>query len=142
MANLGFRPYTLGMKESLANNPSDAETILVVEDDARSRKVVTSMLEATGYRVVAAADAIEALSAFADTSLKIDIVLSDVKIPGMTGPDLVACLRSRRPGLWVLLMSGATEGLTYNAPILQKPFGMDDLHSGLAKTLSRLPAAS
>ncbi len=123
----------------MAHDPTAVPTILVVEDDARSRAVIASMLEATGYRVLTAGDAIDALTAFSSAGPEIDIVLSDVQMPGMNGPDLLACLRSRKPKLRTLLMSGFTEGLQVTTPILQKPFGMADLETGLATALEPVP---
>ncbi len=107
------------------------ETILVVEDEAPVRVLVRSVLTQRGYRVIEAAGPAEALRAVQGHAESIDLVISDVVMPGMTGPELVERLPA---GLRVLFMSGYSEpdvrqkGLMRpGAAFVEKPFTPDAL---------------
>ena len=76
-------------------------TILVVDDDREVRNVVSAFLTAAGYKVVAAASGSEALAAFLQHST-IAVVLSDIVMPGMSGPELCDRLLRMQPKLKVL----------------------------------------
>jgi hypothetical protein len=88
---------------------SDRETILLAEDDDVVRDVVRETLERRGYVVLDGGDAPQALALAAGHRGRIDLLLSDVSMPGMNGVELAERLREQRPGLPVLLMSGAPE---------------------------------
>ncbi len=83
-----------------------AETILVVEDDDMVRELVHGILAPRGYHVLAAAGGPEALALLADRGDPVDLLLTDVVMPRMSGPELAEALRASRPGLRVLFMSG------------------------------------
>jgi len=83
-----------------------AGTVLMVEDESSLRRVVDRILTEEGYRVLVAASGEEALEIAAREPGAIDLLVSDVVLGGMTGPDLVTSLKARRPALKVLLMSG------------------------------------
>jgi len=103
-------------------------------------------LSAAGYRVMVAADAEEAL-ALVSASGPIDLVLTDVVMPGMNGPELVACLRASLTDLRVLYMSGYDrelvdqEVLEGTAGLLSKPFTPRGLLTRIDELL-RAPAGS
>lgn len=104
------------------------ETILVVEDEHAVRKVACTILQENGYHVLQAKNGKEALE-IAQNNKCIDMMLTDVIMPGMDGSALTAKLRSRRPDLKVLFMSGYTDNAVLNheilkkgTPFLQKPF--------------------
>ena len=102
-----------------------ALTILVVEDDRALRELLRITLESSGYTVLAAADAAEALRLAEPPGRTIALLVSDVMMPGMTGPDLARRLRASRAGLEVLLVSGYSrdsELLDPRVAFLQKPF--------------------
>ncbi len=82
------------------------ETILVVEDEAAIRTVVRRMLEHVGYTVLEAENGDEALALIADHRGALDLVMTDLVMPGMTGAELAAELRRVRPGIRILLTSG------------------------------------
>ena len=109
-------------------SPKGAETILLVEDDAAVRDMVAEVLDRHGYTVLAAATPAEAISIAQHYSQPLDMVISDVVMPKMNGPTLVAKLRELRPGLKALLMSGYTgdaipnRALDGQMPFLEKPF--------------------
>lgn len=117
------------------------ETILVVDDNESVLSVVTIILEGARFRVLSANCAASALILADGTDEKIDLLLSDVEMPEMSGPDLGELLKKTRPGLHVMLMSGGTSGnllvLNYGWAYIQKPFVpeklvqmvMDVLHS-------------
>ena len=81
------------------------ETVLVVEDDASVRRLAVLGLRSNGYTVLEASDAVEALE-LAATAASIDLLVSDVVMPGMRGPELAARLREMRPTTRLLLVSG------------------------------------
>ena len=85
-----------------------APTILVVEDATSLRRYVQKLLEADGFEVLTASDGIEALQLAADYPRKIDLLLSDVSFPEISGPELAKQLKELRPALKVLLMHGGT----------------------------------
>jgi CheY-like chemotaxis protein len=125
-----------------ATDHSGNETILLVEDEAPVREVVRRALASAGYAVVVARDAPEALR-IAEAQLdQIDLVLTDMILPGMTGRDLVTEFRAKRPGIRVIIMSGYT-GETYSAleslpegtGYLEKPFSLVDLRSKVRQVL-------
>lgn len=99
-----------------------AARILVVEDEAPVRMVATRTLASAGYTVFEAASPLEARALCEREA--IDVLLTDVVMPGMRGPELALMLQAQRPALKVLLMSGyqasAEDGATY--PFLAKPF--------------------
>jgi hypothetical protein len=118
------------------------ETILVVEDEAIVRDLAVTMLRRFGYEVLVARDGPEALRYGEDYQGVIDLLLTDVLMPGMNGPQLAAALRASRPGIRVLFMSGYTpdamirlgiaEGET---ELLKKPFSAQELAARLREVL-------
>jgi DNA-binding NtrC family response regulator len=85
------------------------ETILLVEDDEQVRGVAHKILEMNGYRVIVAGSAREAIAASERHPEVIDLLLSDVVMPLMSGPELAKRLVLARPDLKVLCMSGYTD---------------------------------
>jgi PAS domain S-box-containing protein len=114
--------------------PVGRETILLVEDDEQVRKVAVRILEGAGYAVVAAASGAEALELFSVREGKIDLLITDVVMPRMSGRELVTTLQEHTPDLKVLFTSGYTENsiahhgvLDPGVEFLGKPFGRDGL---------------
>jgi PAS domain S-box-containing protein len=110
------------------------ETVLVVEDQLEVQKYAAAALRAHGYRVIQAASADEALPLWERESDRIDLVLTDVVMPNMSGPELVNQLERRRPGIKVLFMSGYSDDaiahhgvLEEGVAFIQKPFSPDQL---------------
>jgi PAS domain S-box-containing protein len=105
------------------------ERILLVEDEQAVRKFVRTMLEKQGYTVIEAVDTDEALRLAADQSVAFDVLLTDVIMPRLHGPELAAQVTQLRPDLPVLYMSGYTDRairlqdrLGGEAHFIQKPF--------------------
>ncbi|MBI2206611.1 MAG: GAF domain-containing protein [Candidatus Rokubacteria bacterium] len=108
------------------------ETILLVEDEPDVRDVAVEMLEEAGYSVLVAANAEEALR-LAETG-DVDLLLTDIIMPGMNGGELAAALFDRRPNFRLLFASGYTDDvlahrglLRARIPLLHKPYSMDEL---------------
>ena len=105
------------------------ETILLVEDEEEVRKIACISLQAQGYTVLAAGGGAEAIRLFESHPGEIDLLLSDVVMPEMSGRQLLDALRQRHPGLRVLFMSGYTDDAILlhgvggaTDTFLQKPF--------------------
>jgi PAS domain S-box-containing protein len=105
-----------------------SETVLVLEDDAQVRRIIVSMLEARGYRVLASSDERQALAA-AESVPHIDVLVSDVVLPELSGPEVAERVRSAHPAIGVLFVSGYTADAVAlrgvaepGASFLQKPF--------------------
>ena len=116
--------------------------VLLVEDDEIVSRTTRRMLESLGYRVVVAQSPDEAIAICRDSGKDIDVMLTDIVLPGMNGRDLHEVVRDMLPGVETLFMSGYTgeaidqrgRGLRSVAPFLQKPFGMQELKAKLAET--------
>ena len=122
-----------------------SETILLVEDEAMVRAVAERALVRQGYRVLAAANGEEALEVL-DSDEKIDLLISDVVMPGLDGPALVRQARQDFPTLKVLFMSGyAEEQLRKSIDIervafLSKPFSVQQLAIAAREAITGPPA--
>ena len=118
---------------SEAAAPGGSETILLVEDEPGVAKLLHQMLQRHGYQVLLADGPPRAQELAQAHNARIDLVVSDVVMPGGTGPELVTRLRETRPGLRALFISGyadsviSKDGLPPNAQFLQKPFTSIDL---------------
>ena len=113
----------------LAEAPrGSAEVILLVEDEERVRKLASRILRGLGYVVLQAKDGREGLSVWKKNRGKIDLLLSDVVMPGLGGRELAEHALALNPDLKVLFMSGHTldvvlkEGIKAGTPFLRKPF--------------------
>lgn len=112
-------------------------SILVVDDEPFVRRVVVRFLERGGYRARAADGGEEALRILRDAGEPIDLLLTDVEMPGVDGPDLVRRAREGNPHLRILFMAGARSprDLTRIHPLLEKPFSTGELYRSLASVL-------
>ena len=122
------------------------ETVLVVEDEDAVRRFAVEALRRQGYHVLHAAGGEEALTVASTYDGTIAVLLSDVVMPGMKGPELAARLRALRPGVRVLLMSGyaadvVTPGDLKDASLVAKPFSPASL-SRAVRTALDLPVSS
>jgi CheY-like chemotaxis protein len=118
------------------------KTILLVDDDPDLREVLVALLAEPGYVVVTAMDGYEALRIL--VGRPIDILITDVKMPGITGFELARQARLIRPNLPIMYMSGSagaiseTRGPTYGR-ILRKPFRAIDLLVEITRALGLTP---
>lgn len=102
------------------------ETILVVDDHEAVLRTVVALLEKANFLVLSADGGPSAIKLAQETERTIDLLLSDVNMPGMSGPDLGEILKKTRPDMHVMLMSGGADGnllvLNYGWAFIQKPF--------------------
>ncbi len=111
--------------------------VLVVDDEEEVRTLTARMLAAGGYRVITAAGALQALQLAESATVR--LVVTDLRMPGMSGEELAEHLRRRTPELPVLFMSGYTSSRTGSrlpGPFLAKPFSQDDLLSQVERLLN------
>jgi two-component system cell cycle sensor histidine kinase/response regulator CckA len=120
-----------------------SETILLCEDEEAVRGVAQRMLERQGYRVIVARDTADALLLAEQNGHDIDLLLTDVVMPKMSGAALATRLTAKWPRMKVLYVSGYTDGtvvahgiLEQNGSFLQKPFTSDQLARKLRTVLS------
>ncbi|MDM0022866.1 hybrid sensor histidine kinase/response regulator [Variovorax saccharolyticus] len=122
-----------------------ALTILVVEDNTSVGRICTEALNDLGHTTQWATDAQQALSILERGELRFDLVFSDVVMPGMNGLEMAQLIRSRHPGLPVLLASGYSDVMAdvgvQGFELVQKPYSVDALVRLMRKALER-PAAS
>ncbi len=121
-------------------NSECGRAVLVVDDEDAIRNLVCEILKSQGYRVLSASNAEEALR-LADASTPIDLLLTDVTLPGINGIDLSQRLTDSRPGLKTLVMSGWMDIVNdeMNAKNLQiavvhKPFTVGALMDAVRRT--------
>jgi len=113
------------------------ETILVVDDEPSIRELIATILERAGYSVLLAVDALDAASIFERHFTEIDLLITDVWMPGVYGPHLVEQLLSTQPRLKCILMSATDRpALSRDVPFLRKPFSIFQLLSGVIETLT------
>ena len=115
-----------------------AGRILVVDDEGAIREVVRRILTRAGYEVIAASGGEEALTLLADRDQQVDLLLTDVIMPGMSGKELAERFASLRVGARVLYMSGYTDrliGLDEVDALIEKPFNGDGLLDAVARAL-------
>jgi len=110
------------------------ETILLVEDELVVRRLVAEILESNGYTVLQAGDGPSALELLRRHTGALDLLVTDVVMPGMSGPDVAGAIAAMRPGAQVLYISGYTDSsvgqhgvLEPGVAFLQKPFDADAL---------------
>jgi two-component system, cell cycle sensor histidine kinase and response regulator CckA len=128
---------------------SGKATILVVDDEISLRQLLVRQLRSEGYNVVEAGYGLEALAVARSSSEPIDLVLSDIVMPGMIGTELAQRLVAEHPSIRVVLMSAHTlDPLAYpsdrpgNVPVLAKPFEGQKMLALVELTLSTAPEAS
>ena len=127
-------PATAIVEESTGPAPTGQGTVLVAEDEPALRTLVVGMLKKSGYTVLEAGDGLEALIVVDEYEGEIDLVVTDVVMPRMGGPELVQKLRDKRQSLPVIFMSGYTKGAALenvnvgsSTFLLSKPFSMEVL---------------
>ncbi|HTL76211.1 MAG TPA: response regulator [Casimicrobiaceae bacterium] len=116
-------------------------TLLVIDDDEDSEEALSVLLRISGYSVIPAHSAAEALDVL-DERNDIDLVISDIRMPGVDGLDLIRVVRHRFPALRTILVSGASltddDVLPREASsILSKPVSIEELKRAISTTLGR-----
>jgi PAS domain S-box-containing protein len=117
-----------------------SETILLVEDDAALRGAICEFLQSNGYTVLTAGGGTEAISTVGQHTGTIDVMLTDLVMPGMDGVEVAKAVSLRCPGIHIMYMSGYTdrseELLDTGAVLLKKPFSLSELASKLRTVLN------
>jgi PAS domain S-box-containing protein len=128
------RDETFEVQDSFSKLVLGVETILLVEDEDLVRSLSRQVLEACGYSVIEAVDGVEALEVFEKMGRRIDLLITDVVMPRMGGPELAEHLLALAPELPILFASGYTDDaivrhgvLKTNVNFIQKPFTIDDV---------------
>jgi CheY-like chemotaxis protein len=129
--------------------PKGSETVLLVEDAEPLREVIRRFLQQGGYTVLVAEDGIAALTSCREHNGPIDLLLTDVVMPGLSGPQLAKEIGLLRPGMPVLYMSGYTDeaigphgALEEGIALLEKPFTRGSLLRKLREVLDRVLSSS
>jgi signal transduction histidine kinase len=135
-------PVIRASRSPVSASLDGTETILIAEDEEAIRELIRNVLQQRGYRVLSASDGAAAVELASKPELPIDLVISDVVMPRLSGPELVKRLLESRPDLKVIFMSGYTQEGALSAvtvgeaaEILEKPFSPQVLLSAVRKLL-------
>ena len=117
-------------------------TLLIVDDEPPVRKIVASMLRSEGYVILEASSGPEALEVCAEHECRIDLLLTDLIMPGMTGRMLADILIAKCSGLGVIFMSGyidasRTETKEEGLHFIQKPFDKNQLKAMISDVMGK-----
>jgi two-component system, cell cycle sensor histidine kinase and response regulator CckA len=133
-------------QEVRAPRSDGVRTILLVEDETSLRKLTRATLSTMGYTVLEACEGAQALEIAEKAAAPIDLLLTDVVMPGMSGGELAKILGSERPQMHVLFMSGYTDGaievrgdLRPGLVVLRKPFTRETLVRAVENALLHVP---
>jgi len=133
-----------GVGEATGDATGGTETVLIVEDQPELREITSIFLHAHGYHVLEAGNAADALRLLALPGTTIDLLLTDVIMPGLSGRQLVEQVQSTRPAMKVIYMTGYTDDMVVHhkvlepgVDLLQKPFTRDQLVRTVRSVLDR-----
>ncbi len=117
---------------------ANAPTILVVEDDDIVRMLIVDVLEELEFKVLEAGDGEDALEILKDSTKLIDLMMTDMGLPGMDGKELASEARKLRPSLPILFASGYAESLDIpqGMQVIGKPFSIDQLRDKVKSVLA------
>jgi CheY-like chemotaxis protein len=117
--------------------PAGHSTILVVEDDEIVRMLIVDVLEELEFNVLIADDSAAALAFIRDPVTAIDLMMTDIGLPGMDGRDLANQARGLRPNLPILFASGYAENIDIpdDMGVIGKPFSIDQLRDTVKSML-------
>jgi len=131
------------IRQAVASLPRGTETVLLVEDEEGVRELAKEYLESCGYKVLVAQNGQAAIDLVSKHSGPIDLIMTDIVMPGLSGSDLAKKVQSLRPDIRVVYMSGYTDQaiihhgiLSSDVLLLQKPFTMSTLAHKLREALS------
>lgn len=110
-------------------------SILVVDDDAEVREIVAEFLSDAGYRVLQAEGGMDALRVLAEAAV-VDLVITDVRMPDISGIDLAERITRDHQGLKVILISGYFVARQTSLRLLRKPFRMKELEEAVQAELA------
>jgi len=141
---IDLKPTEISITATPRRRLGGTETILVLDDEQSLLKLIRSMLDRNGYRVLTASGAEEALSICRDCAEPIDLLIADIGIPGMNGRQVWEAVKKRYPQVRVLFISGYPQDFLSIRDIsegkhlfLQKPFGSETLLQRIRATLDQ-----
>jgi CheY-like chemotaxis protein len=144
----GAAPASTACRPAAALQVKATETILVVEDEDEIRDMVRDYLERKGYTVVAANNGSDALQVAQRYKGSIHLLLTDIVMPQLAGPELAQQIKGMRPRIKILFTSGYPQpaalienGADHAATILQKPYPLNTLASRIRQMLDTTEAA-
>ncbi len=111
-------------------------TILVADNDGQIRKMVTDALRDEGFRVISASSGEDATAAAARSKEPIDVLVTDIVMPGMGGADLYAWMKAEQPSIRVLFISGFMSREPLEGAFLKKPFTQAELVAKVRQVLT------
>jgi CheY-like chemotaxis protein len=121
-------------------------TIMLVEDEVSIRRLLGTTLRRNGYQVLEAANGQEAIHRFAEHRDTVSLLITDVRMPQMTGPELIRKLRASKPDLKVLCISGSVASVPVEieaeVSVLQKPFSRQELITEVRRIVDDQPRRS
>jgi len=126
----------------------DSPTVLLVENDRNGRRLLYEILTGMGIKAIASGDGIEALDRCAQHAGVIDLLVTDLILPGMHGLELSKHIRQLHPNIKVLFISGFTEfaarqfGFELDGPLLEKPISTTALKARIADILQTAHSAA
>jgi PAS domain S-box-containing protein len=133
--------------EKPAAAPSGKETILFVEDEESVRELVREYLSGAGYRILEACDGVQALEVAAGHKGAIDMLVTDVVMPRLSGRELASRIAAERPNVKILFISGYTDDSIFRHGVLeggvaylQKPFNLKSIAQKIREVLDGQPA--
>jgi len=142
-------PDELRVTSEFEATPSGTATVLLVEDEDAVRRLSSRVLSRAGYRVLTASSGEEALTVAADCVGPIDLLLTDVVMPGMSGRELAEQLMPLHPGMRLMYASGYTEDAiirhgvsSQETAFLEKPFTPNALLRKVRQVMEPLPTTS
>jgi PAS domain S-box-containing protein len=142
LAHVAAREAAPMLGPAMARFPRGSETIVLVDDDEGVRAVSRRILQRAGYTVLSAPDGVEALRMIGESDGRVELLITDVVMPGLGGRDLVAHVRDTYPDLRVLFVSGYTEEgvrrrgvLDAESAFLEKPFTAERLAQKVREVL-------
>lgn len=112
----------------LVKHDASGHLVLIVDDDLRIRRYIKTILQSADVQVLEASDGLEALEMFRACTSRIDLVITDIRMPRMTGTDLAKSLRSNCPTIPLIFVSGEPTPVDMVDPdkgifFIEKPFG-------------------
>ncbi len=129
--------------QAVSASATGSETILLIEDLAELREMIAAMLRSKGYNVLQARDGAEAVSIAASHFAPIDLIVTDVVMPKLNGPEAVRQIRTRRAGVKAIYITGysnqsmTAEDLSSNSIIVEKPIRPDTLLAKIREVLDQ-----